>query len=263
MDLSIIIVNYNSASKTLRLLESIFKADMEGVNYEVIVVDNNSKENIASTLKQKYPEIIFISSLKNRGMGGGNNMGISRAKGEFSLILNPDTLVEKDTIKIMLNFIKQNEKIAVLGPKLLNPDRSLQYSCARFPKFYTPIIRRTFLAKFFKKHVNWFLMKDFNHDQIKEVDWLMGSCLMLRKSSALNFDERYFMYFEDIDLCRSAWHSAYKVIYNPQALLIHDHQRESAQGAWYLAFFTNRVAREHIKSWLRYFYKWNKIKIKN
>lgn len=263
MDLSIIIVNYNSALKTLSLLESIFNADMTDINYEIIVVDNNSQENIASTLKQKYPEIIFISSLKNKGMGGGNNMGINRSKGEFCLILNPDTLVEKDTIKIMLKYIRQNAELAVVGPKLLNPDRSLQYSCARFPKFYTPIIRRTFLLKFFKKHIDWFLMKDFNHNEIKEVDWLMGSCLMIRKSSNLSFDERYFMYFEDIDLCRSAWYNNYKVVYNPKAQLIHDHQRESAQGAWYLALFSNKVAREHIKSWLRYFYKWNKIKIKN
>jgi GT2 family glycosyltransferase len=263
MDLSIIVVNYNSALKTLSLLESIFNADMEGINFEILVIDNNSQENIASILKQKYPEIIFISSFKNRGMGGGNNIGINRAQGEFCFILNPDTLVEKDTIKIMVNYIRRNKEVAVLGPKLLNPDRSLQYSCARFPKFYTPIIRRTFLAKVFKNHINWFLMKDFDHKETKEVDWLMGSCLMIRKSSALKFDERYFMYFEDIDLCRSAWRSNYKVIYNPEARLIHDHQRESAQGAWYLAFFTNKVAREHIKSWLRYFYKWNKIKIKN
>jgi len=263
MDLSIIIVNYNSALKTLSLLESIFKADMQGIDYEIIVIDNNSKENITSTLKQKYPELIFISSFKNKGMGGGNNMGISRARGEFYLILNPDTLVDKNTIKIMLNYIRQNTEVAVVGPKLLNPDRSLQYSCARFPKFYTPIIRRTFLAKFFKNHVNWFLMKKINHNEIKEVDWLMGSCLMIRKSSALKFDERYFMYFEDIDLCRSAWDSGYKVIYNPEAKLIHDHQRESAQGVWYLALFFNKVAREHVKSWLKYFYKWNNIKIKN
>ncbi len=161
----------------------------------------------------------------------------------------------------MFNYIRQNTEVAVVGPKLLNSDRSLQYSCARFPKFYTPIIRRTFLAKFFKNHINWFLMKNTNHDEIKEVDWLMGSSLIIRKSSTLKFDERYFMYFEDIDLCRSAWHSGYKVIYNPKAVLIHDHQRESAQGAWYLAFF-NKITREHIKSWLRYLYKWNSIKIK-
>src|SRR6056297_1281296 len=105
MDLSIIIVNYNSALKTLSLLESIFNADMSGIDYEIIVVDNNSKENISSSLKKRYPEIIFISSFKNRGMGGGNNMGINRAKGEFYLILNPDTLVEKDTIKILFNYI--------------------------------------------------------------------------------------------------------------------------------------------------------------
>lgn len=262
MDLSIIIVNYNSALKTLSLLESIFNADMTSINYEIIVVDNNSQENIASALKQKYSEIIFISSFKNKGMGGGNNIGIDRARGDYYLILNPDTLVEKYTIKNLFSYIKENNKVAVVGPKLLNPDRTLQYSCARFPKFYTPIIRRTFLTKFLKKHINWFLMKDFDHGEIKEVDWLMGSCLMIRKSSTLKFDERYFMYFEDIDLCRAAWHNNFKVIYNPKAVLIHDHQRESAQGAWYLAFF-NKITREHIKSWLKYFYKWNKIKINN
>src|SRR6056297_266090 len=132
MDLSIIIVNYNSTEKTLNCLESIFKADLEGINYEVIVVDNNSSDKTSYNIKQKYPQIIFISSFKNKGMGGGNNLGIKTAQGKFYLILNHDTVVKRDAIKVMFNYIKEHDNIGILGPKLLNPDNSLQYSCARF-----------------------------------------------------------------------------------------------------------------------------------
>ncbi|MCF7820477.1 MAG: glycosyltransferase family 2 protein [Candidatus Pacebacteria bacterium] len=256
MDISIIIVNYNTAFKTLACLQSIFTSDLEGINFEVIVVDNNSKDNMGPMLKEKYPQVKFIESLKNVGMGEGNNIGIRNSQGDFILILNPDTLLFKSAILNMYNYLQLYKDVGIVGPKLLNSDKTLQYSCARFPKCYTPIIRRTFLSNYFKKHIAWFLMHDFSHEEIKEVDWLMGSCLLIRRSSWSFFDKRFFMYFEDIDLCRRAWHNSFKVVYLPQARVIHDHQRASAKLVWYLALFKNKIAREHIKSWLKYFYKW-------
>lgn len=99
-------------------------------------------------------------------------------------------------------------------------------------------------------------MKDFSHDIIKEVDWLMGSCLMIRKEGFEGFDERFFMYFEDIDVCRRAWKVDKKVVYNPKAEVIHHHARESAKYPWYLSIFKDKLAQEHIKSWFKYFKKW-------
>ncbi|MCG2700665.1 glycosyltransferase family 2 protein [Candidatus Parcubacteria bacterium] len=259
MDISIIIVNYKSKEKTLACLNAIKEADLDGLLYEIIVVDNASEDDSGEVIKREYKEIKFIQSEKNSGMGSGNNLGIKTAQAEFVLILNPDTIVKKDAIKILYNYIKNNKQAGIVGPKLLNSDGTLQYSCLRFPKFYTPILRRTFLGRFADRHINGFLMKDFNHDTIREVDWIMGSCLIIRKNILDKikggFDNRFFMYFEDTDLCRRAWQAGFKVVYNPLASAVHDHARASAESPWYL-FFLNKLSRAHIASWIKYFYKW-------
>jgi len=255
MDISIVIVNYNSKEKTKDCLKSIKDSDLGDLKYEIIVVENNSSDKL-DDLKKEIIDFKLIKSPVNLGMGGGNNLAIKKAQGEFVLILNPDTILKKVVIKIFWEYIKENPDVYIVGPKLLNPDLSLQFSCAKFPRPWTPIFRRTFLSRFFKKHLDWFLMKNFSHDIIKEVDWLMGSCLMIRKKDFEGFDERFFMYFEDIDVCRRAWREGKKVVYCPEAEVIHFHARESAHNPWYVSIFNNKLTREHIKSWLRYFMKW-------
>lgn len=254
MDISIVIVNYKSKDKTRECLKSISESDLANISFETIVVDNCSGDDL-SDLKNII-DFKFIASPKNIGMGGGNNLGIKEAQGEFILILNPDTVLSKDAIKILFNYLKANPSVGIVGPKLLNPDGSLQYSCSRFPKIYTPLIRRTFLGKIFKKHEDLFLMKDSSHAIIEEVDWLIGSCLLIRREGFSGFDERFFMYFEDIDVCRRAHKANMKVVYNPEAVVIHCHARASAQMPWYRSIFESRIAREHIKSWFKYFLKW-------
>ncbi|PKM91677.1 hypothetical protein CVU82_00500 [Candidatus Falkowbacteria bacterium HGW-Falkowbacteria-1] len=255
MDLSVVIVNYKSKEKTKVCLESILKSDLKGLDFEVILVENASGDRF-DDLSFDFNNFKLIESDKNLGMGGGNNLGINKATGDFVLILNPDTELKPGAIRIMFDYIKGSSETYIVGPKLLNSDMSLQYSCAYFPRPWTPIFRRTFLGRFFKKHLDWFLMKNFSHDSIKEVDWLMGSCLMIRKDGFDGFDKRFFMYFEDIDVCRRSWYHGKKVVYHPGAEVIHHHARESAGGPWYLAVFKNKLTREHIKSWYKYFKKW-------
>ncbi len=252
MDISIIIVNYKSKEKLRNCLASIEQSDLDGINYEVIVVENASGDDL-SDLKKNFE---LIESKVNLGMGAGNNLGIKKAKGEFLLILNPDTVLKRDAIKRLFDYSEKNKEAAIVGPKLLNLDNSLQFSCAYFPRPWTPIFRRTFLSSFFKRHLDWFLMKNFSHDTIREVDWLMGSCLMIRREGFAGFDERFFMYFEDIDICRQAWKSGKKVVYNPSAEVFHLHARESARNPWYISVFRNKLTQEHIKSWYKYFEKW-------
>jgi hypothetical protein len=254
LDLSIIIVNYKSKIKTAKCLAAIYAADLENVDFEVILVENASGDDLAEF--KNYPNLKVVVSGRNLGMGGGNNLGTQAARGKFILILNPDTYVSRNSIKILLDYIKSHDDVYVVGPKLLNSDESLQYSCARFPKIYTPILRRTFLGDYFKTSRDSFMMTDFDHNEIKQVDWVMGSCLMIRREGWEGFDERYFMYFEDIDLCRRVSHMDKKVIYNPQAVMVHDHQRASAKYPWYFAVFKDKLARYHIVSWLKYFHKW-------
>jgi len=263
MDLSIIIVNYQDKDKLSRCLDSIRQADLGGLSYEVILVDNASGDDL-SGLSTGQANWRLIQSPKNLGMGGGNNLGIGEAAGEYILILNPDTIIRKDAIPVLWRYLKEHPDTGLVGPKLLYPDGQLQHSCSRFPDFFMPVLRRTFMGDFFKSWRDRFTMNDFDHSSIREVDWLMGSCLMFRKQIPLVsggifsplFDERYFMYFEDTDLCRQAWTKGLKVIYNPEAVLTHDHKRQSARYPWYQAVFKDRLARQHILSWLRYFAKW-------
>ena len=260
MDVSIIIVNYRSREKTLACLRSLREENFEGISHETIVVDNGSEdESLESAVREVCPEAIVVASEKNLGMGAGNNLGFQRASGEFLLILNPDTLVRRGTVGVLFQFLRDREDVGIAGPKLLNPDGSLQYSCLRFPKFWTPILRRTFLGRFAAPHLARYLMADFDHENTRDVDWMIGSCLMIRADffrKAGGFDERFFMYFEDTDLCRRAWRAGYRVVYFPEAVVTHDHARGSARERWYVAPFTSRLAREHIRSWMQYFLKW-------
>jgi GT2 family glycosyltransferase len=263
MELSIIIVNYKSKSKLENCLESIVKQDFNKIGYEIIVIENNSGDDL-SDLRNKYPNIKIIFSKRNLGMGGGNNLGINIAQGTYILVLNPDTVITKNAIEILLTYLSNNPQVGLVGPKLLYPDGTLQLSCSRFPKFFIPILRRTFLGEYFKNIRDSFTMSNFDHKSIQAVDWLMGSCLMFKKSQIDNadkvflphFDERYFMYFEDTDLGRTFNSRGFKVIYNPLAVVIHDHARESAKHPWYIAIFKDKITWVHISSWLKYFIKW-------
>ncbi|MBU2416042.1 glycosyltransferase family 2 protein [Patescibacteria group bacterium] len=263
MDLSIIIVNYKSKEKTLNCIQSIKESDLDNLKYEIIVVDNASQDDSQKIITLQYPEINFIQSEKNLGMGGGNNLGIKQSQGEFILILNPDTTVKKDAIKTLYEYIKNNKQAGIVGPKLLNTDNTLQYSCWRFPIFYNPIFSRTIIGKLFPKIFNNFTMKDFDHASIRQVDWITGACMMIRSNIlskiGKGFDEHFFMYFEDTDLCRMMRKIDYKVIYCPHAIVMHEHQQQSMKMPWYISPFLNKPAREHIKSWIKYFWKYRKL----
>ena len=263
MDLSIIVVNYQDTKKTLTCLKSIVQSDLSGIEYEVIVVDNGAIENIEDQVKLAIPTAKYIYNKKNSGMGAGNNIGIKKAKGKYIMILNHDTRLETEAAKNMYDFIKKKKKVGLVAPELVYPDFEHQDSCFRFPTFWLPFYRRTFMGKLFKSQLDAFLLKKTDKHMPIETDWVMGSCLLIRKSAlekvGNGFDERFWMYFEDIDLCRQLWQAGYKVIYFSSARVIHDHGRGSAQKPWFIAPLTNRLARAHIISWLKYFWKWRGI----
>lgn len=260
MDISIIILNYKSKGLTLHCLQAITAADWSGLEHEIIVVDNNSQDNLKEILAWQFPEVKFIQSSKNVGMGAGNNLGLVKAQGEYVVVMNPDTLAFKDTFRTLYDFMEKNPKVGLVGPKQYNPDRSVQNSCYRWHKLFTPLYRRTPLGqtKAGQKDLARFLMADFDKEDIKPVDWLLGSFLFVRVSALKQvglFDPRYFMYFEDTDFCRRFWQKNWQVVYNPKAAIIHNHNRASAQGPYY-KFLTDRASRAHIISWLKYLAKW-------
>lgn len=193
-------------------------------------------------------------------MGAGNNIGIKQAQGKYRVVMNPDTIVFRDTFSSLYDYMEANREVGVAGPLQYYPDRTIQDSCYRWPGLLMPIYRRTFIGKlkFAQKSLGKYLMNDFKHDHEREVNWLLGSFLFMRAEALSEvglFDERFFMYFEDTDLCRRFWENKWKVVYYPEAKIIHNHIRQSAQTHWYKAFI-NPTARYHIISWIKYLKKW-------
>lgn len=263
MDLSIIIVNYKSRNKLENCLRSLAVADFNGLEYEIILVENASGDNLAD-LVALDSHIHLLESDCNLGMGGGNNLGIAASSGKFILIANPDIVFRPESIKQLFQYLVEHDEVAIVGPKLLNPDGSLQYSCARFPNIFLPVLRRTAVGRYLPSLVDRYLMRRENHEETKRVDWLLGACLLLRRGELFQdgklFDERFFMYFEDVDLCRRANKQSKQVIYYPLAEVLHDHMRDSARLPWYQAIFSDHLAKEHLKSWWKYFKKWGLFK---
>lgn len=259
MDISIIIVNYKSKDLTLNCVNSIVSADWPGLDYEIIVVDNYSGDLKGGDLKQ-FGDIKFIMNGRNIGLGAANNKGARLAEGKYIVIMNPDTLVEKKAFFQLYDFMEKNPKVGVVGPKQLNLDGSLQLSCFRWPKLLTPVFRRTPLGRtgFGKRDLDRFLYKDYNKNSQREVNWILGSFLFCR-SEALRqiglYDEDFFLYFEDTDLCKRFWRHGWKVVYYPQAVITHNHIRQSARNPWY-KFFKSKAAWHHLASWVRYLWKW-------
>lgn len=252
LDLAIVIVNYNTAELLQKCLESVFCTNFDR-KFEVFVIDNNSTDNSVEMVQKKFPNVKLIKNEKNIGLAKANNKGIELSDSKYILFLNPDIIVRKYTLNKLIQFMENNPECGILGCKLLNPDGSLQLSCRTFPSFSSIFFKRTFLRNFFpgKNIVQRYLMGDWDHLSTKEIDWLFGASLMVRRETINEvggMDENYFLYFEDVDWCYRMKLKKWKVYYYPGAEMIHHHQRESAKGL-------SNMALIHIKSYLYFLRK--------
>lgn len=260
MELSIIITSYKNPELLKLCLRSIEK-NYTGSDYELIVSDGETEEATETMMREDFPKVIFISAQKNIGFGGLVRYGFEKSSGKYILILNSDILIKKNSIEILLDYIKNNPKVGVVGPQLLGFDEKLQPSCFHFYTPLTIIYRRTFLGKFnfAKKHLANFLMQDFDHKNIANVDWLMGSALMTSRLAIKKvglMDPQFKMYFEDTDWCRQFWEKNYRVVYNPTAQIYHYHGKGSAGKSIWKTLISNRLAWIHIASAIKYFKKY-------
>ncbi|PJE57663.1 MAG: hypothetical protein COU82_00700 [Candidatus Portnoybacteria bacterium CG10_big_fil_rev_8_21_14_0_10_38_18] len=262
--LSIIITNY----KTPELLDLCLKATKETVSnleYEIIVADSESEEKNQGFLKERYPEVKFISFKKIVGYSKTINTGIKNAGGEYILILNADIIVLDNAIFEMIKFMEKNPDVGIVGPQLLDFTNNIQASCFANPSLKAIIARRTFLGKtkWGKEVLNKFTINDRDKSCTKEVDWVQGSAIMVRKDAIDKvglFDERFFMYFEDADWCRRFRQNGYKVIYYPESKMAHYYHRSSKKWGGILDIFLNKYTRLHIISALKYFSKYHAYK---
>lgn len=258
VDVSLLIVHYNTPGLLMQTLKGIARANIR-CSYEVLVVDNNPNCRIVDQVKERFPDVRVLVSDQNKGFGGGMNMAMDVARGRYFFVFNPDMVMFEGVVEQLVAFMDAHPDIGMAGPKLLHPDRTLQDSCYRFSEPKTIAYRRIPLLRnqsFAKAHVDHYLMREWDHSHVRDVDYLLGASLFVRRSAKEavgGFDPNYFVYFEDQDWCRRFWKAGWRVVYYPDAHLVHYHRRETAKGS-FLKQLLNPLTRIQLKSAL-YYYK--------
>jgi GT2 family glycosyltransferase len=225
MDLSIIIVNWNSKDYLQKCIESVL-AWTSDINFEIVVIDSASFDGADEMLKHCYPQVRFIQSDRNLGFAKANNVAFRESTGSYILFLNPDTELIGSDINILFDYIQTLPKAGAIGCKLLNADRSVQTSCIQaFPTILNQLLSSEFLRVLFPKSPLWGMTSLFDaNDEPAEVDMISGACLMLRRSVFEQvglFSEDYFMYAEDLDLCYKIRQAGYSNYFIPGTSVIH------------------------------------------
>lgn len=226
MDLSIIIVNYNTRQLTLDCLQSVYASNTDYM-YETIVVDNDSKDDSVACLQQQYPSIPLIVNQENVGFSRANNQGIRIAQGRYILLLNSDTIVEKNTLDIMIRFMDQHTEIGASGCKVVLPDGSLDKACRRgFPTPSASFYYAFGFSKLFPKvpKFNQYQLGYLNADQSYPIDCLVGAFMLIRREAMDQvgmLDEEFFMYGEDVDWCYRIKSAGWEIYYNAETKITH------------------------------------------
>ena len=254
MDLTVVIVNYNVKHFLEQCLYAVEKATKD-IAAEVYVVDNNSVDGSTGMLIHKFPEVKLISNKRNLGFAMANNQAIRRARGKYVLLLNPDTVVEEDTFKKVIDFMDQHPEAGGLGVKMIDgKGRFLPESKRGLPTPWVAFYKIFGFSSIFKKSKKFgrYHLSYLSNDEIHEVDVLAGAFMLMRKE-ALNqvglLDEDYFMYGEDIDLSYRITKGGYKNYYFPKTTIIHYKGESTKKGSLnYVRMFYNAMiifARKH------------------
>ncbi len=259
MILSILILNYKTKGLLKQCLRGILDSRLP-IDHEIIVVDNASGDGSVDMVRQLFPSVQMIASPTNLGFAAGVNLGWRRATGEFVLILNTDVAIFREAVVRLLDYAHAHPRVGLAAPRLINPDGSPQYSCYRFPNRWIPALRRTFLGRLpgGRALLQRYLMSDWDHTDNRPVGWVLGACMLIRRTALEQvgpFDQRFFLYFEDVDLCRRLWQADWEVHYVAEAELVHYHRRLSAESPGLQGVFSYPT-RVHIRSAMKYFAKY-------
>lgn len=226
MDLSILIVNYNTRELTLDALRSVYRSQTN-YTFEVILIDNHSTDSSVEAIKEEFPQVKIIENQENVGFAKANNQGIRRAAGRYILLLNSDTIIQPDTLEIMLRFMDQHPNIGASGCKVVLPDGSLDKACRRgFPTPSASFYYAFGLAKLFP-HVpkfNQYQLSYLDPDDDYPVDCLVGAFMLVRREVIDHvgmLDEDFFMYGEDVDWCYRIKKAGWEIYYYPKTSIIH------------------------------------------
>ncbi len=226
MDVSIIIVNYNTCKLTVECIQSVYDSQLD-YQYEIFVVDNASVDGSVLAIRQSFSNVTVIANKENVGFSRANNQAIRAAKGRYILLLNSDTVVQENTIYEMLQFMDKNDNIGASGCKVVLPDGSLDQACHR--GFPTPAASFYYMTGFAKRYPNnptftGYHLTYLNMDETHEIDCLVGAYMLVRRKAieqAGLLDETFFMYGEDIDWCYRIKEAGWKIVYYPLVSIIH------------------------------------------
>jgi len=251
-ELSICIVNWNTAALLKECLQSIYQHP-PSMPFEVIVVDNGSRDGSVAMVQREFPQARVLAQTENLGFARANNLAFAHAKGAFLLLLNSDTVVPPGAIDALWRFAQQHPRAGIVGPRIQSPDGKLQYSCRAFPTLTILLWRALYLDKLLP-HNRWAganYQTFAGYDRAREVDWLQGSCLLVRREvldTVGGLDSGFFMYAEDMDWCYRARRAGWHVWYTPEATIVHYGGQSSQQrpAAMLIAYY---------QSLLRYFDK--------
>ncbi len=258
---SAIIVTTWTPQDAVKCVQALLKQTIAS-EIEILVIDNHSEDDSIGTMRVHFghhPQVRLLESNRNRGYGGGNNYAARYARGEYLLIINPDNELEPTGLERMVQTFRADPGIGVLAPKLQFSDGSVRDSARSFPSFFDVLVKRTFLQYFFPHRMRRYLQTDAPHVPLRDVDWVVGACLFFRKDfydQLGGFDERFFLFFEDIDLCRRT-HVAGKRVVFASTIVAQDRKQRLSGGGFFSLLF-RRTGRIHITSALKYFWKWRR-----
>ncbi|NTW75551.1 MAG: glycosyltransferase family 2 protein [Candidatus Moranbacteria bacterium] len=257
--LTIAINSYRNPELLRLCLESVFKYATRS-DVEVIVVDSATEESTRLVMKD-FPQAGFFPNDRNVGFPVLLNQSLRHANGEFLFLINHDIILTENAVSELLRYMESDPQIGILGPRQINFNGSEQVSCFRFYRPWTIVYRRTVLGRLplGKRHLDWFLMNDYDRKAPRAVDWVMGSAMFVRRAAVTEvgpMDTRFFLYMEDVDWCRRFWASGWKVLHVPSVSVYHYHGKGSARGGFLGSLLLNRLTWYHISSAAKYFLKY-------
>jgi N-acetylglucosaminyl-diphospho-decaprenol L-rhamnosyltransferase len=225
VDCSVVIVNYQTDDVLAECLASLAKTTASP-SVEVIVVDNGDSL-AAGGFRERFPDVRLLRNPENLGFARAANQGIRVARGRHVLCLNPDTIVHDGAVPAMVAYLDANPEVGAVGARLLESDGRLQLSCRRFPAYLTIFFGRyALLTRLLPRNSasRDYLYLDWDHRSVREVDWVSGACLMVRReviTAVGPFEEGYFLFVEDMDWCRRIRDAGWSIVYLPDAVVTH------------------------------------------
>jgi GT2 family glycosyltransferase len=253
MDLSIVIVNYRSRDPLLACLASI-PDSVRGLETETVMVDNASGDGSSEALAQWHPSVRLIQNDENVGFARAVNQGLRATSGDFVLLLNPDCVLHAGAVRRLVDYQRTHPRCGIAAPRLLYPDGSLQYSARHYPSGSTLLFNRYSVLTYLFPGNRWsrrYLMSDWDHASVQDVDWVVGACLVARRQAIREvgeMDETFFMFNEDVDWCRRMNLAGWSVTYVADAVAVH-HVGVSRKKS------TTHVILERHKGMVYYFHK--------